>query len=387
MPRSDRLVPTPGPTQMKSLSVEGSSFQQRWLVRLLQLELPPTVLKAVLSLGVFVFFILSGIVEEYLFAVLPGFRFGWFMTFVEMVLFVLFAITEQSLLRVSESVLLLPGQQLRPLVSPFTAAFPVFLEDLGIFQRRAPLWSHGVVGIAMCLSRGLTNMSLQYLVYPTQVMFKSLKLISVMIGAFVWLGKRYSLRKIAAALLLVLSVCVFSWGEIRDAEEDLDATSSLDALEEESVGVKTTMFGVMVVLISLVMDSAHSNSQEVLLRRHEAGIIETMLFTNLFSAAFAFVINVVQGELQDALAFCLRNPSIWFLFFLRGLSIYCGVKCFIQLIQRFGVVLATVVTTLRKIATIIISILLFPAGIWNMDRFLGLLLFVGSVFLNHEPKK
>jgi len=59
------------------------------------------------------------------------------------------------------------------------------------FSHNASLPRHGMVAVAMSLSRGLTNVSLQYLNYPTQVIFKSMKLITVMIGSIILLRKSF----------------------------------------------------------------------------------------------------------------------------------------------------------------------------------------------------
>lgn len=367
--------------------------------------------KILLSLGVMIFFVLCGMIEETLFSVVPGFSFAWFLTLTEMLMFAAFACLERTAVF---------------LLSEFSEAEKGRAAGVRwgrlpglLTEHRAPLSSHLLVGAAMCLSRGLTNLSMQYLVYSTQVVFKSMKLITVMLGSCIWLGKRFSPRKVLAAFFLVCSVMVFSMADLSTASDsntaqgnEAIAASILQTQGEggegvmeglSSVGeggegvssatavavaspVRTTWLGIVVVLVSLVLDSAHSNSQEVLLKRYSAGITETMLYTNLFSAGVCLLINLMEGQLLAAIAFTAQRPVLWLLFLLRAVSIYCGVKCFIRLIQRFGVVFATVVSTLRKVATIFISITLFPTSLWTPSRVLGLLLFVASVMFNHEAK-
>lgn len=58
-------------------------------------------------------------------------------------------------------------------------------------RRRAPLYNHLIVAVSMTFSRGLTNMSLQYMNYPSQVIFKSLKLMVVLLGSVFIYSKRY----------------------------------------------------------------------------------------------------------------------------------------------------------------------------------------------------
>ena len=52
--------------------------------------------------------------------------------------------------------------------------------------------------------------SLSYLTYPTRVMFKSSKVIPVMLASVVIAGRRYSLGEYMAALLLVAGITMFT---------------------------------------------------------------------------------------------------------------------------------------------------------------------------------
>ena len=49
------------------------------------------------------------------------------------------------------------------------AALEIKMSGGQVRAHKAPLRSHIVVAVSMSLARGLTNMSLQYLNYPTQV--------------------------------------------------------------------------------------------------------------------------------------------------------------------------------------------------------------------------
>lgn len=262
-----------------------------------------------LSAGVFLFFMLCGFVEEYLFRELPDFKFGWYLTVFELFCFSTFAGLERGF----------RGQD--------------------VFSNRASFKAHMFVAFAMTASRGLTNVSLQYLNYPTQVIFKSMKLITVMIGSVLYLRKSYSLLEYCAAGLLVASAALFSLG-------DVDVAPSYD----------TT--GLAIVLISLVFDALHSNVQEGVLR--DAPESEVMLFSNCFAALCTLVVCWMVGELGPAVAFCSANPIAYFLFVFRACVIYMGVLCFVTLIKQFGAVNATTVTTVRKILSILFSFIAFP---------------------------
>jgi adenosine 3'-phospho 5'-phosphosulfate transporter B3 len=107
-----------------------------------------------LSLGVFSFFCLAAVLEEKLFRDNDRqFKFGWFLTFIQLVF-----------------------------VTAFSALERIYFKEQ-VLAHNAELKRHALVAGAMTASRGLTNVSLQFLNYPTQVVFKSLKLLTVMIGS------------------------------------------------------------------------------------------------------------------------------------------------------------------------------------------------------------
>jgi adenosine 3'-phospho 5'-phosphosulfate transporter B3 len=277
------------------------------------------------------FFILNSFVEEFLFSALKDFKFGWYMTAFELLCFTGFAILERAA------------------------------------RGTEPVWSHIahyrhhlVVALAMTASRGLTNKSLEYLNYPTQVIFKSMKLITVMIGSIFILRQRFTVLEYVSAVALVLSAILFSLGDVAETPE---------------LG---SYVGFVIVVLSLFADALHSNTQEQLLKKHQASVTEAMLFTNGFAAVMSFGWVVVSGELQPAMAFCANFPQAYLLFVVRAAVIYLGVLCFVLVIGAFGVVTATGITTVRKILTIIVSFLLFPKPI-SSRHVLGFFIFCGGI--------
>jgi len=100
---------------------------------------PRPVQLGLLSLGVIFFFQANGWIEEYTFARLPEFHYGWYLTFFELLMFTIFAIFERR------------------------------ASSEAILAHNAPLLQHLGIAVAMTAARGLTNVSLQYLNYPTQV--------------------------------------------------------------------------------------------------------------------------------------------------------------------------------------------------------------------------
>jgi len=318
-----------------------------------------------LSSGVLFFFVLCGYLEESIIqsGYLPDFKskkyLGWFLTFVELLAFSVIAIIERM------------------------------FRGESVFHHRHPLFRHAIVGIAMTISRGLTNLSMQYLNYPTQVIFKSLKLLVVMLGGVILLRKSFHSLQYVAAVLFALSAMFFSLGD-SDVSPDYNFT------------------GIVIVCLSLLGDAVHSNTQEWLLKNtggrndsktnsslstpqqsnesSSSTLLETMLFTNLFGAVCSLIVVFALGEYGDATLYCADNPASYPLFVIRSIVIYGGVLCLMSLFERFDAVVGTIVTTLRKVITIVSSFLLFPKPM-AIQYLYGVMVFLIAVFAEVKARQ
>lgn len=295
-----------------------------------------TVQFAILACGILGFFILSSYWEEYLFRFLPGFKFGWYLTSFQLVCMAGFALVERV------------------------------ASNEPAFHYNASLYRHWIVAAAMTASRGLTNVSLMYLNYPTQVVFKSLKLITVMIGSVIT-GKGYSKMEYLAAVFTVISAIFFGLGDV-------------------DVAPQFSVVGISIVLVSLIADSAHSNSQEALLTiAPMATLPEVMVFSNLFAAILSGLVCLFTGEVWLALEYCSEHPISYIIFVAHAVVTYIGVLFFVTTIKQFGVVMATTVTTVRKITTVLLSFILFPKPM--TDKYLyGTMMFILSFVIHYYSK-
>lgn len=303
----------------------------------LQIEVPskgvkvPSAAKFLfLCVGVVVFFILCSYIEELTFRNIEGFHYSAFLTVYELFGFAVFAIIH-GLIAYDPSQNADSKLYKNALMKKFAA----------VTQVRAPASSYAVIALSMTIARLLTNGSLEFLNYPTQVVFKSLKLPVVMIGSLLMFSKSYSCLDYSSAFLLALSAALFSLGD-------------------SEVSPSFSTVGIAMVLFSLVGDAIHSNIQEMVLRKHRASNEEMMLWTNFFGGLLALIGITFTGELFSALSFFAENKWLYSVLGIRTLVVYLGVLCIVEMIRDFGVVVATFVTTMRKVMTISFSFFMFP---------------------------
>lgn len=77
-----------------------------------------------------------------------------------------------------------------------------------------PLKTYALLAALTLGTMSLSNLALSYLNYPTQLIFKSCKLIPVMLGSIIILNKRYGFLDYVAAIIMCVGLTMFTLGEI-----------------------------------------------------------------------------------------------------------------------------------------------------------------------------
>lgn len=345
-------------------------------------------------------FIANGMVEEGFKYEYPNFSFGWFMTSFELIFFTTFTIIERL---IAHYLSCIPNTIIRNKINGNASANETknnleIMMDSGescddesehaiiteitnddmkeslfsvIFNRQMHWKYHMIVATAMLFSRSFTNISLLLLNYPTQVIFKTMKLISVMIGNRYWLKKKINSYEIIAAPALVLSAILFTVGD------------SVDQLNFHMVGIA-------IVLISLIFDAIHANSQEKILDNKKCDTkSELLIYSNMFGGIMAAIASVVCMETAPLIQYLytidVRYLLLWFFF--RVFLLYVGVSAYVGFTKKFGVVRAVMITTIRKILTVFISFFMFPNKIFTGYHSFGVLFFCFALIFQVLSRK
>ncbi len=192
-----------------------------------------------------------------------------------------------------------------------------------------------------------SNVALNYVSYPTQVLAKSCKLIPVMIMRIVVLGKSYSRREYAAVALITVGISVFM----------LCKPPSATAFAKAESG--NSMVGLLLLIVSLVLDGYTSPSQEKLLTTHRPSIDQMMLGLNACAVGLLVLGIACEGEFYPGLEFVTRFPEVitevlWFC-----LAFTLGQYLLLQALFRFNSLVLVTITTTRKFFSILFSVFLF----------------------------
>lgn len=300
-------------------------------------KLPSTPQFLLLSLLVFVFYVTYGYVLELIFT-LEGMRpHGWYLTLVQFAYYTAFAVIQITL----------SGESI---------------------TKKIPLKTYLLVAALTVGTMGFSNSSVGYLNYPTQVIFKSCKLIPVMIGSILILGKQYTFPEVVACLCMCTGLIWFT-------------------LADSTVQPSFSITGVVLVSLALLCDAAIGNVQEAAMKRYSEGTTHVVLYSYSIGFFIIFAGLLCSGQLIPAASFAALNPwEVYGRAIMLSAAGFCGVQVVLTLVTLHGALVAVTVTTFRKAITICLSFFLFSKP-FTIQYIWGGLLVVMGIYLNIYGKK
>ena len=227
--------------------------------------------------------------------------------------------------------------------------------------------SLGVLCIAYGLANSLTKMSLQFVSVPTQIVFKSCKLVAVMLGSTVILNKSYSVIEYVIALGLVVGMMSFAF-----ADRAGSATGASSEADQSSI------VGLALLVLSLCFDSVLGNLQEKFQKGQICDENVLMYVQSVFSTGLLVVWTGISGELHRGLAHCWRDVNVMGCLLSWGVLNIIGTVALLKVAGEFSAVTAVLTAFIRKFSSLMFSYMLYPKP-FNAGHALGLVLVFGSV--------
>lgn len=245
-------------------------------------------------------------------------------------------------------------------------------------KRKAPLMAYPPLTFCLLLSSSLASWSLNYINFPTKVVFRSCKLLPTMVIAyFMGNAKRFSYVEIGSAIAVCAGLITFAAGDWSLSHP------------------KFHPFGLTLVTLSVFADAILPNAQEKLFRTYDASKSEVMFFTNIYTLFVQTCSALLSGDLLGLLHFIMGkhvNEKNYFTSLVASttdtttqlveeesnkhdggfrrtflsymvayiLISHIAVSAHTQIVKRFGGVSAVFVGTGRKGMTLVLSFVLFP---------------------------
>ncbi|KAJ2954528.1 hypothetical protein O0L34_g2812 [Tuta absoluta] len=188
-----------------------------------------------------------------------------------------------------------------------------------------------------------SNMALQWINYPTQVVGKAAKPIPVMLLGVLIGRKVYPLKKYLFVFLIVVGVVLFMY---KDGKKG--------TTESQGFGI-----GEVLLILSLIMDGLTGAVQERIKAESSPTAYAMMLNTNRWSTLIVSVGVLLSGEIFKFLSFVTLYPEVIVYIVALALMGALGQLFIFYMVSEFGPLPCSVVTTTRKFFTVLGSVIFF----------------------------
>lgn len=306
----------------------GNSHHNNWFEKLTS-----TAQFSLLAAGVFFFFGIHNFLQEAIMAI-PGFKFGVMLGYWEV-----FGVTVCSFFE-------------RRFIAKET-------------QRVAPISAYPLLTFCLLSSSSLSNLALNYINFPTKVVFRSCKLIPTMVVATIVHKRIFSSTEYFCAICICSGLVLF-------AAADWTLTPSFHPI------------GLAFVSLSVCADAVLPNAQERLFRIGSSRL-EVTFYTNIFTLIAMTITTYLSGDLIGMISFARTNTKLCHYVAIYTFVAYIAISVHMNVVKRFGGVTAVLLATGRKGMTLILSFLLFPKT-FSWFYVLGAIMVLGSLLVSSLTK-
>jgi adenosine 3'-phospho 5'-phosphosulfate transporter B2 len=208
----------------------------------------------------------------------------------------------------------------------------------------APLLSFTPCALSNTISSWGQYQALRFVSFSLQTIFKSTKVLPVMLMGGLLKGSRYSTAEYAEALLITVGVTIFSL--------------SKSNWESTGGGLEVVGFGLLCVYV--LADSFTSQWQSRIYREYgKIDHFQMMFGVNVSSIMISSAVLVLSGELPQVLEFLSNNPDALYYNVVTAITSTTGQFAIFYTIKQFGPIAFTVIMTTRQMLSIALSNYIF----------------------------
>jgi UDP-galactose transporter B1 len=245
--------------------------------------------------------------------------------------------------------------------------------------RGVPVLGFAGMSLSYVLAMYSSNKALDFIDYPTQVVAKSVKMIPVMVGGVLFLGKRHPVSEYVEVGVITLGITMFFLKPAAAA-----ATTAAGAAADAAGDWRYTQ-GLLLSTFSLFCDGLTSTLQDGVRASHSPSGPQFMLYMNLWSTLFFAVPLTLSGEAASAVAFLAEHHDALFDVVLFGLTSAMGQLFIFAVLSGFGPLVLTMSTTTRKFFSILLSVIWFSHPL-SMRQWTGAALVFGGLIAHTLSK-
>lgn len=235
----------------------------------------------------------------------------------------------------------------------------------------APLVAFAPCALSNTMSSWSQYASLRYVSFPVQTVFKSSKIIPVMIMGKVLKGTNYPMGQYVEALLITVGVAVFS---VASKSSDSDTS--------------TEIVGLLFMCLYVTFDCFTSQWQDKIYVKYGRANVDPyqmMLGVNSSAILMTTAGLVLGGDIPKIIEFFQVNPSVFQYNVITAITSASGQLFIYTTIKEFGPIVFTVIMTTRQMISICISSILFGHSM-GLKALIGAGLVFGVLFYQIRKK-
>lgn len=281
------------------------------------------------------------------------------------------------------------------LISIILALIILTVQQKETFAPIAPLHYYFYISASNFLSTFCQYEALKYVTFPTQTLGKCGKMIPVLVIGSLFQNKRYTWKEYLIALSITLGCTLFLTG---------GSVSTKKGAEND------TPIGLLLILGYLFFDGFTSTTQENLFKSFKMSTYNQMLYVNLSSAVLGLValvfpvqdivISFFTGNtdtkdtvrLGPAIDFALTYPQMLKDAIVLSLCSSLGQLIIYYTIKQFGALIYSTIMTTRQFVAIFLSAIIFVHPITG-SQWMGATFVFGAIYAqsylkssNHKPR-
>ena len=232
-----------------------------------------------------------------------------------------------------------------------------------------------VMALIRCASTIFALYSLNFISYPFLVLGRSVKIIPVLFSEMLYDRKIPSMRRFTSVTITSIGLLLFSSPSFFDSNDSNDSN--------DSDSIQTGHIGFILLLLSLCADGGLSYSQKKMVKAtgKKPHVLETMLSMAMWQALFSFIVVVVTWKERGGIEFCMEYPEVIGLLLWPSIIEAVGQMFIYELVIHHGPFFTSLITLVRKIVTIVISVILFGHVI-TMTQWMSIIMVFSGCFLD-----
>eukprot|EP00339_Tiarina_fusa_P018159 CAMPEP_0117065438 /NCGR_PEP_ID=MMETSP0472-20121206/45747_1 /TAXON_ID=693140 ORGANISM="Tiarina fusus, Strain LIS" /NCGR_SAMPLE_ID=MMETSP0472 /ASSEMBLY_ACC=CAM_ASM_000603 /LENGTH=378 /DNA_ID=CAMNT_0004786065 /DNA_START=145 /DNA_END=1281 /DNA_ORIENTATION=- len=235
----------------------------------------------------------------------------------------------------------------------------------------APLWAFAPCALSNTLSSWSQYASLKYVSFPVQTVFKSSKIIPVMVMGKVLKDTSYPVSQYVEAFLITVGVAIFSIAS-KTADRDTE----------------TEFVGLIFLLMYICFDSFTAQWQDKIYNQYGRPNVDPyqmMLGVNSSAICITTAGLILSGDLPVVFEFLTANPVALRYNIITAITSASGQLCIFYTIKEFGPIVFTIIMTTRQMFSICISAIVFGHTI-SLKSFFGALMVFSVIFYQIRRK-